>query len=395
MCARLADGTDGSHPWNKPSASTLSFRSRWLSTPEELEQIRPAWTKLVHSAVRGNPFFDPGFLIPAFKYLNDQNARVFIVECLASERGEPVICALLPLVQTRIYGLPFSCLEIWKHDQCFDCTPLIREDCAQDTIEFLFESLAKDHHVSLLSAKIVDGNGPIAQLFQNTAHQNSLSMFIRQEFSRESFVGDQTRQDYVDKNVSAKTQRKMRTAKRKLAKLGDLTIQESDLAEASESWIQEFLDLESSGWKGKEGTALGSQSPTRSFFKEMAQNMLSSGELGMLKIELDGKPIAMLCNLHHSDYSSAFKTTYDETLKRFSPGLLAEFENLNRLHRLGVESMDSCSNKPHTMLSRLWNGRLSFNNFVVALKPGIVSHAVSAMPLIRWAANRSIFQQKT
>ena len=126
---------------NEPDLPQLSFSARFIETLDELEQLETPWIRLIEMAVRKNPFFDPGFLIPAFRHLNQNGARVLVVNAppRVHPDGPPVVCALFPVIKKRIYGLPFSCLEIWKHDQCFDCTPLIRRDCAKEVLEFVFE----------------------------------------------------------------------------------------------------------------------------------------------------------------------------------------------------------------------------------------------------------------
>ena len=48
------------------------------------------------------------------------------------------------------------------------------------------------------------------------------------------------------------------------------------------------------------------------------------------------RAIAMKCNLRAGDGAVAFKIAYDEAYARFSPGVLLEIEQIERLHRTCV-----------------------------------------------------------
>ncbi|MEM9412634.1 MAG: hypothetical protein AAGA30_16090, partial [Planctomycetota bacterium] len=94
----------------------LDFEMLVIDSPDVLEEFVGPWNRLVETAVRPNPFFDPDFLIPAVRYLGDKHVEVLVV--LAKPRlnpgGAAVICGLLPIRKTRIYGLPLSAIEIWN-----------------------------------------------------------------------------------------------------------------------------------------------------------------------------------------------------------------------------------------------------------------------------------------
>ena len=68
----------------------------------------------------------------------------------------------------------------------------------------------------------------------------------------------------------------------------------------------------------------------------------------------------MLINFRTPPGSWSFKIAYDESLARFSPGVLIELENLPRV--LGdpqIDWMDSCAVENHPMINSLWAERRS------------------------------------
>ena len=56
-------------------------------------------------------------------------------------------------------------------------------------------------------------------------------------------------------------------------------------------WIDEFLRLEASGWKGKEGSAMICSEANRRFLTETFTAAYKRGRLEMVGIDLDGKPL--------------------------------------------------------------------------------------------------------
>src|SRR3546814_18412078 len=62
------------------------------------------------------------------------------------------------------------------------------------------------------------------------------------------------------------------------------------------SWCRDFLTLEQSGWKGTEGTAIACDPAEASFFRESVTAAFAAERLAFLRIDFEGKPIAMLVN---------------------------------------------------------------------------------------------------
>src|SRR3546814_7316636 len=67
------------------------------------------------------------------------------------------------------------------------------------------------------------------------------------------------------------------------------------------------------------------------------------GRLHFLRMDLDGRAIAMLVNFRHGEGAFSFKIAFDEALGRFSPGVLIEIANLQAvLGDPAIGWMDSC-----------------------------------------------------
>ncbi len=372
------------------------FRARMIESVGELESLIEPWNRLIQTTVRPNPFFDPDFLIPALEHLNDGSARVLVVD--APQRvwpeGPRVLCALLPLVKRRFYGLPLSCFELWKHKQCFDCTPLVRKDCGAEVLTFVLDHLASHEKTSLLSFDTISGDGDFGRLLTDVLYQNAKTVFYRDAFTRACFFPSSDAETYINAEVSKNTRKGTQRLQRKLDEMGRLEISASSGTDNPQSLINDFLTLESSGWKGNKQTSLASQEAERTFFSQMARRSLASGKMSMLNVRFNGTPIGMACDLHQGDYGIAFKIAFDESYAEFSPGLVVAINNIHRLHASNVRMMDSCADPNHSMINRVWSGRTRFQSLVVALRGNSSRMATALMPFLQLLSKLRKRQEK-
>jgi CelD/BcsL family acetyltransferase involved in cellulose biosynthesis len=92
------------------------------------------------------------------------------------------------------------------------------------------------------------------------------------------------------------------------------------------------LQLEASGWKGRNRTAILSDPRTARFYDAVA-NMPASR---LSVITVSGAPIAFaLCQIH-GDRLYLLKTAYDERYRQLSPGLVLHWAIIDKCHTLGL-----------------------------------------------------------
>src|SRR5262249_38316122 len=133
-----------------------------------------------------------------------------------------------------------------------------------------------------------------------------------------------------------------------------------------DGWLEEFLQLEQAGWKGKLGGALAANDARRSYFLTVAQEAWRRGRLMMLALKHNGEVIAQKCNFLAGDGSFAFKIAYNEAYARYSPGFFLELENIRRLHDAPeIRWMDSCAVPDHPMINRLWLDRRTIQTVLI------------------------------
>ena len=86
--------------------------------------------------------------------------------------------------------------------------------------------------------------------------------------------------------------------------------------------VKEFGKLESQGWKAKIGTAITPDNNQGNFYSEFLEKSSSKGEAIIYQYLMGDKVVAMnLCMLRNG-ILSILKTSYDESLKSYSPAFL-------------------------------------------------------------------------
>jgi CelD/BcsL family acetyltransferase involved in cellulose biosynthesis len=128
--------------------------------------------------------------------------------------------------------------------------------------------------------------------------------------------------DELIQSVSGSLRSQIGRRRRTLEREGQLTFRVAGEPGTLKRDLDTFLKLESSGWKGRDGTAIASQPSIERLYREFAAGAAEQGWLRLYLLELDGVAIA-------ADYGCAFagtgifmKTGFDESYSRFSPGLV-------------------------------------------------------------------------
>ena len=368
----------------EPDLPSLDFAIERLD-PAALGGIIGAWERLTEVALRNNPFFGPAVLRPALEHMTDVSVSVIAVWApnRSNPDGDRVLCALFPVVETHIYALPAKTIEIWKHEHCFDATPLVRADCAVEVLEFVLDAIGEACGASLLSLHTVAGDGAFQLALTDALWAADRTVFTRDAFNRACLLPEVDADTYLRAKVSAKTRKNTQRLERRLAEQGELSVVWSAPTDDAESWATDFLALEASGWKGEAASSLASTPSASRFFRSMVAEAMPQGVLTMMRISLDDRPIAIACDLRQGGHAAYFKTSYDEAFGEYSPGLICELHNLERLHQAGVEWMDSCATSDHSMINRIWPDRVRYQSLVVGVGGRAARALAAALPLMQ------------
>ena len=346
---------------------TVDVVERW----QDLESQVAAWDELADTAVEPNHFFSAAPVLAAMRHLRPEGKPAFLIVRRRDAPGKaPIWCGFFPFFRHRTYrGLPMRNLRLLKHDYCFLRVPLVRAGCEADVLEQVFAWLDASG-VAIVELGDQTGEGAYAEALAALLRRRGLNAPASSSHARAILRRGDSADAYLRGAVSGGKLKELRRQQRRLGEKGELQVDSLAPDGDVEAAIAEFLVLERAGWKGAQGTAMSCRPADREFFAELVRRAFGAGRLQMITMRLDGRPIAMKCNLLAPPGAFAFKIAYSEELSQYSPGVLLELENIRRLHEEArVQWMDSCAVPGHPMIERLWKEQRLIQSWVLPLGP--------------------------
>lgn len=341
--------------------------SNWREWAEHAARMR--WQSLADGAAMPNPFFEPWYLLPALAAF-DPLGQVHLgqVQLFTVAIGDQLV-GLLPLHMAARYGrwrLPHR--ATWMHANAFFGAPLVRTGYEgifwQALLDWADTICGKAMFLHLPSMPL---DQPLTQaLFDLASAENRTAALVMRE-QRALLQSTLAPEIYLEQALTAKKRKELRRQHARLAEQGALTFARCETAQDIGPWIDQFLRLEHSGWKGKSGSAMICAPETEALFRTALEQAAALGKLERLTLALDDKPIAMLANFLTPPGSFSYKTAFDEAYARFSPGVLLQRENLALLDRQGIAWCDSCAAPDHPMIDSLWTERRPIGRISIAI----------------------------
>ena len=322
------------------------------------------WDALALSTAEPNPFFESWYLLPALRRFDPAGK----VEILRFERGGELV-GLVPVERAWRYGRwPVPHLRVWLHPNAFTGAPLVARG-HERAFWAAFLAWADDNCGPALFAHVAQQplDGKLAAALFGEAQRESRRAALVQREERALLKSALDPAAYLDQAVRAKKRKELRRQHARLSEHGKLRVERHADDKCLATWIDHFLALEMSGWKGREGSALDCDPATAGLFREALHGAAERGRLERLSLILDGRPIAMLANFVTPPGACSFKTAFDEKFARFSPGVLLQLENLAMLDNRQVEWTDSCAAADHPMIDGIWQGRRPIGRVSIAI----------------------------
>jgi len=323
---------------------------------EAVEALAEEWTALAASASEPNAFAEHWFFAAALRTL-PAGQDIHLIE---ARRGGRLI-GLLPFEIVRGYArLPVLVVQNWCHDQAFLGTPLVAAGEERAFWEAAIDALnAADLPANLVHLWRMCEGGPVERALGAPAVHRRIRAFLQSDLNPAA---------YYEQAVRQKKRKELRRLRNRLADLGTVEARVLDDRSQLDSWCDAFLALEKAGWKGKEATALACIPYGEAFFRRILAAAWDEGRLQFRRLDVEGRPVAMLVNFLCPPGSFSFKTAFDEGFAHYSPGVLLQIDNLDILDRPDIAWMDSCAAQDHPMIDSLWTERRAIIRVTVPLE---------------------------
>jgi len=329
-----------------------------------LENEIPAWNRLALEAGEPNPFFESWYLLPSLRHL-PRTADVMILRFEMAGQ----LAGLLPVLRSpRYYRWPVPNLASWLHDNCFCGTPLVRRGAETAFWHALLGwADSAPGQALFLHLRGIPLEGPLHRALSQILTEQRRHCEVVLLEDRALLASNLAPDAYLETSLSGKKRKELRRQASRLAELGAVTVERHTDTDGLAEWCDAFLALEASGWKGKAGSALANHASTAHLFRDSLQGAAERGRLERLALTLDGRPIAMLASFLTPPGAYSFKTAFDESYSRFSPGVLLQTENLRILERSDIDWTDSCAAADHPMIDHLWRERRTMARLSIAI----------------------------
>lgn len=317
------------------------IRVEQIDSADQLAAHQNAWRALWSAIANANPFYHPGMLLPAWQHLGDGNVKVFLVY------QQDTLLALVPLqLRSRFRAVPASWLRAWGYIHCFNDEPLLHPRHQQAATAALLAHWKTQGHQLASWLKL-----PIDTALQWPPRDLADDCLPSRRACLQPLAPDY---QPLDQALSKKKLKEYRRQWRRLAEQGELLFEHFDNANALPK-LDDFLRLEASGWKGNNDSALASHQADERFLRTFCGNLADAEMLQIYQLTVGGTPVAMLLVLASDAHLYLFKICFDESLARFSPGVLLMLEATRHWEQGAYTMIDSCAQQDHPMIDKLWS----------------------------------------
>ena len=344
------------------------------------------WSELEAGALEPNPFFAPQMVLPAARHLEHGQAA----QLLLAEDGDALRFLLPVSGSSGLRRLPVTGLRPWMHDYCFLGTPLLAAHGDPDRVwAAVIEHLRRHSPAPVLVIPLHPAQGAVAAALHRTGLGAGLGIRRSPAVSR-GFVVRRPEPTYAREWMSRKHLANMARRRRHLGKaLGTEVVTVDRAADGFDKAVEQFLELESKGWKGRSRTALSCRPGHDRFFREMTRGFAEQGRLMFLSMEAGSQVVAQNTALVAGEGLFGFKRAYDEEFSRWSPGSLLDLDVLDWFHRSApLAWLDTCSAPDDGTGSRAFGDRRPLCTLAVPLSP--LGSAAAAMVPAGARARRSL-----
>jgi CelD/BcsL family acetyltransferase involved in cellulose biosynthesis len=336
---------------------------------ELVEQIAEAWRQLCDESGDEEVFYRPEWA-QAYLRAFEPQADVIVLSVWAGAK----LRGVLPLVRHRVkaYGLPITKLSLPANVHSLRASLTVCPGYESEAVlKALWQGVKNLPQWDVLDvANVVGGNGldrlrAVAQSdgYATAGKRTSQTLYLPINYLKISAALEiKTEPSAEAKTANKKAAEKksgaqnpeaqapwlagtrpkfrshLRRSKRQLEEQGTLACKHFDVADPEA--LQKFYDLEASGWKGAEGTAIQCNPQTRQFYDLVAQAAARDGYLSLDFLELNGKPIAAHFGFNLRGRYFLAKAGYDEAYRRQGPGQLLVHEILNETPQRGLREFD-------------------------------------------------------
>jgi hypothetical protein len=382
--------------YRKPSSAVS------LAVLDDIEDLLPYRADLENLADElsvQNVSYEPWAMFSIVPACSDRLRLVFVLIFDNNAKYGKRLIGFFPFERIWVHPLmPLSCLRLWADPFNYlnaRCDPLVRrgeEACINALIDWFLQG---DANATLLNLRGLTGSTELIRSIEHRLLLKPAPRYFHTMIESHLYRRQASADTYINSILSSKSQQTLRRYERRLRDLGPLEYKDVDDCTSITALADEFIDLESRGWKGQKGVSVASYGHG-GIIKEILIEAHRRRRLSLLTLRIAGTLVAARCVFLAKPGSFLFKLTYDESelYAKRSPGLLLEMEAIRRLHSdnellgNGIAWMDTCASPFSSIFSRSRSEPLPVHRYVIARPQTAASLALMCLPHALGAATR-------
>lgn len=341
-----------------------------LERPEQLAALVPDWEALAAEAVQPNPFYEHWMLRPALEAYGAGELR-----CIAVW-DDGVLGAFFPMrLERRYRGLPVAAARSWRHRNMMIGVPLLREKNAAKCLAALIAAVP----APLVEFELVCTEGPFYAALTEAAPPADWPWFVRHAYPRAVLARERDPRARFNSNMK----NNLRRWEKRLRAAGELKSVRLQPNDDLGQWMDDFMRIEASGWKGEAGTALACREDDRRFVAQVLPEAFRRGRLQITGLDLAGSALARHIMLTAGEGAFTFKIAYDEAHASSGPGIVAEVDNVRQfMEQAQLRWIDSNTAPESKNYERVWKERRTIQDVAIGVR-GAGRLAIALAPLLR------------
>jgi CelD/BcsL family acetyltransferase involved in cellulose biosynthesis len=200
--------------------------------------------------------------------------------------------------------------------------------------------------------------------------------------------------DAVEKALDGKFRQNLRRRRRRLSELGEVKYGLVDGKDpgALDEALADLFEIEASGWKGKDGTAIAQRPELVGFYTQIARDAARRGALALGRLTLAGKPIAAHLSVVHGKRHYLIKIGYDESLHEHSPGQQMVAEAIRDSCGRGLAEFDFLGPCMDWKLD--WESQLRTHLWLTIFRPTRAGRIVHGARFVAWPMLRALLRRR-
>jgi CelD/BcsL family acetyltransferase involved in cellulose biosynthesis len=326
---------------------------------DNASMLRNRWEKLSSEAFPWHPFFSYDWFSCWFTaFIPQEKIRIITV---SDSSGE--LRAILPgfVEKTWLSGIPYNCFSFGANGHSPRGGIIARpgdSDAMNAAINMIFTQLDQKIHICVLPA--VDKNSFTEQVIR----KNDIPFIgIRSEHNFEApFVNMSKGWDDYFKGRSSNLRKRIKNAKNRCFKKGEVDFQIFKLPENRLKVIERLKLLDSLTWQGKQGSGIFSNIENTEFYSNILN--ISNQKISVLVcfMTLDGKDVAYDLSIMKGKISHFLKCGYNPEFSKLCPGLMNFYKLGEYVSSIGGQEIDLGAEISED--KRRWEtGRRCFTNY--------------------------------